>query len=100
MTTRRFPAIGGRFALDVRQDPHSHKITLHLFDGSEEILHLPCVHVVVSGESSKLSEVRSVDDLIHLEEESHISREPALRQSDDLGYQISFGPIAQMSSIG
>ncbi len=74
---------GGRFAIDVRQDPKTHRTQLHVFDGIEEILQIPCVHVVVATTREHLETAESLDDLMNVAREARIGNEPAHEQIAD-----------------
>ncbi len=56
-----------------------------MYDGPEEILQIPCVHVVIATTLEHLEIVESLDDLMNVSREKHVGGEPAKQNeiSDD-----------------
>ncbi len=56
-----------------------------MYDGTEEILQIPCVHVVVATTLEHLETVESLDDLMNISRETRLGNEPAkqVEISDD-----------------
>ncbi len=56
-----------------------------MYDGTEEILQIPCVHVVVATTLERLENVDSLDDLMNISQENRLGNEPAKQAeiSDD-----------------
>ena len=77
MPARKFLHPDGRFSIEVRQDPSTHRSTLHVYDNDQEILEIPCVHVVVEAQADQLERAESVDDVINLPYEQKLGNEPA-----------------------
>jgi len=83
--TRKYSTLDGQFTIEVRQDSNTHRTQLYVYDGNEEILRIPCVHVVITTTFAQLEAAESLDDLINIDQENRYGNEPAkqVKISDD-----------------